>query len=380
MKRILVLGGGTGGCLIANHLAKHLGRREAEITVITDSPRHVYQPGWLYLPFGWAKAEKLVRPVRGLLASRIELLIDAVTRLDPKQQKVYTDSGRVLDFDYLVIATGSHVHPELVPGLAEGTDHFYTEPAALKLQQKLMELKRGKVLVGIGGLPYKCPVAPLEFTFLLDDYLRRKGVRDQVQIKYTFPINSVFTIPTVATMAERKLREKGVEIETFFNVERVDASRKIVETLEGSEEAYDLAVFIPPHKGAPFLRGNPVADADGWVQVDRSTLQVKDFPAIYSLGDTTHLPISKAGSTAHYEGPVIAEHITAAVRGSVAHGKHATFNGHVQCFLEVGEDKATLLDFDYSGPPQLAEPSTLVHYGKLAFNKAYWHLVPTALI
>lgn len=380
MKRILVLGGGTGGCLIANHLAKQLSRREAEIVLITDSPYHVYQPGWLYVPFGWARPEALVRPLRGLLHRNIKVLIDPVSSLDPARRVVGTESGRNLDFDYLVVATGSHLAPEMVPGLEEASDHFYHEAAALKLQQKLMELRQGTVLIGIGGLPYKCPVAPLEFTFLLDDFLRRRNLRHQVKIRYTFPINAVFTLPAVAAMAERKFVEKGIEVETFFNLERMDPVRKIASSLEGSELPFDLAVFVPPHLGAKFLRGNPVADAEGWVQVDRATLQAKDFANIYALGDATALPISKAGSTAHFQGPVIAEHLAAAVRGTAAQGKHAAYDGHVQCFLEVGEDKAALLDFDYRTPPQPREPSTLVHYGKLAFNQAYWYLVPTAVV
>lgn len=380
MKRIVILGGGTGGTMMANMLSKKLGPKEAEIVLISDSPRHQYQPGWLYVPFGWEEATDLSRPLKDLLRRQVELHIDPVKSLDHVQKVLHLDSGKELPYDYLIVSTGSQIHPQMVPGLAEGADHFYSEAGALRLREKLADFQGGTILIGIGGLPYKCPVAPLEFTFLLDDYLRRRGIREKTTIKYTFPINAVFTIPTVAAIAERLLEEKGVEVETFFNLEAVDPQQKIASSMEGSEVAYDLAVFVPPHRGAPFLWNHPIADADGWIDVSRTTLQSKVAPEIYALGDTTNLPISKAGSTAHFEGPVVAAQIVAAVRGQQADAKHAEYDGHVMCFLEVGEDKATLLDFNYAAPPQPKDPSTMVHYQKILFNHAYWHLVPTAIV
>lgn len=380
MKRIVILGGGTGGTMMANMLAKKLSPHEAEITLVSNSPRHQYQPGWLYVPFGWEEATALHRPLRDLLRKNVRLRIDEVTALDHQKKTLRLESGKDLGYDFLIISTGSHVHPELVPGLMAGADHFYTEAAALRLHEKLAEFQGGTVLVGVGGLPYKCPVAPLEFTFLLDDYLRRRGIREATTLRYTFPINAVFTIPSVAVLAERMLKDKGVEIETFFNLEEIDPVKKVATSLEGSSIPYDLAVFVPPHRGAEFLWNHPIADNDGWVDVSRTTLQAKAAPDIWAIGDTTNLPISKAGSTAHFEGPVVAAHVVAAVRGKPVGKRHAAYDGHVMCFLESGEDKASLLDFDYSSPPQPKEPSKLVHYEKLLFNKAYWNLVPTALV
>jgi sulfide:quinone oxidoreductase len=380
MKRIVILGGGTGGTMMANLLSKKLSSRDAEIVLISNSPRHQYQPGWLYVPFGWEEATDLSRPLKDLLRRDVHLHIDAVKSLDHLGKTLQLESGKVLAYDYLIISTGSHIHPDRVPGLAEGGDHFYSEAGALRLREKLADFTGGTILIGIGGLPYKCPVAPLEFTFLLDDYLRRRGLREKTTIRYTFPINAVFTIPTVAAIAERLLDEKGVEVETFFNLEALDPENKVATSMEGSEVGYDLAVFIPPHRGAEFLWGHPIADQDGWIDVSRTTLQSKIAPEIWAIGDTTNLPISKAGSTAHFEGPVVAAQVVAAVQGKPVDPKHAEYDGHVMCFLEVGEDKASLLDFDYSGPPQPKEPSTLVHYQKILFNHAYWHLVPTAVI
>jgi sulfide:quinone oxidoreductase len=378
MKKIVVLGGGTGGTLAANLLVKKLKPEEASVTLVSASPRHLYQPGWLYVPFGWQDPRALSRPLKSLLNDRVELKIARVTGLDATARRIETDEGG-LDYDYLVIATGARVTPEDVPGFVEGAQHFYTEEAAWRLHAALGDFQGGKIVVGVGGLPHRCPVAPLEFAFLLDEWLTRQGLREKTEITYTYPINRPFTIQSVSEKVEPLLAERKITVETFFNLESVDPEQKIAYSLEGSELPYDLLVMIPPHRGARFLEGNPIADEQGWVKTDRESLEVKGFPGHYALGDATDLPISKAGSTAHFEAPVIVERITASVRNVAPHGKHAKYDGHVMCFLEAGHSKASFLDFTYTRPPQVRDPNVLVHYGKLAFNRAYWRVVPTGL-
>ena len=379
MKRIVVLGGGTGGTLVANLLARRLKRTEAEIVLVSASPRHMYQPGWLYVAFGRQNPLALSRAERGLLSRRVHLIIDRVTALDATKQQITLEQGKPLTYDYLVLATGSRIVPDDVPGFAEGAYHFYLEEAAFRLHTALAEFRGGKVVVGISSLPYKCPVAPLEFTFLLDEYLTHRGLRDRSEIVYTFPLGRVFTIESVAEFAQPLLEQRKVTIETFFNTEEIRPADKLVTSMEMTELNYDLLVMTPPHRGARYLEGQPFADEHGWVQTDRKTLQVAGHANIWALGDTTDLPISKAGSAAHFEAPVIVERLTADLRGTAPDPRHAEYGGHVMCFLETGYGRACLLDFDYNRPPKMAEPNAIVHYQKMAFNKAYWYLVPTGV-
>jgi sulfide:quinone oxidoreductase len=380
MKRILILGGGTGGTLAANLLARKLKPSEAQIAVVSSSLRHMYQPGWLYVPFGRQDPRKLSRPERKLLSKRVNLIHGDISALDTTERSVTLDGDRKLTYDYLIIATGSHPTPTDVPGLAEGGHHFYNEQAAWRLHAVMEEFTGGKVVIGVGGLPYKCPVAPLEFTFLFEEWLTKRGLRDKTEITYTFPLNRVFSIETVAEAAQPLLEARGIKIETFFNLDEVLPEEKIARSMEGTDLPYDLLVMVPPHRGAPFLNGHAIADAQGWIKTERDTLKVKGVEGVWAIGDATDLPISKAGSTAHFEAPVAVEHIVADLRGTQPDPKHAEYEGHVMCFLESGYDKASMLDFDYNRPPDVKEPTAVVHWQKMAFNKAYWYLVPTGVI
>jgi len=381
MKRVVILGGGVGGTIVANLLGRKLKKQidsgQASVTVVDTSGQHVYQPGFMYIAFGHERASKLSRPERGLLDARVKLVTAEVVRVDEATSTVELATGEKLGYDQLVLATGSRIVPEELANFSTEAHHFYTAEAAQKLRKALDQFKGGKIVVAIAGMPYKCPPAPLEVSFLMEAELRQRHLRDKSEIHFCSPIGRAFTIESVSDMATPVLEEKGIELHTFFNVETIDAQRKVLESLEGEELPYDLLVLVPPHKGAKFLVDSGLAPAPGgWLPTDRHTLLVGGRTNIYALGDATDLPLSKAGSTAHFEAPIVAERVTAAIQGRTPAGKHANYEGNVMCFFEIGDGKGTLLRFDYDHPPKPPKPNRIWHLGKVMFNKAYWMTVP----
>ncbi len=395
MQRIVVLGGGVGGTLTANLVARKLKKQiaagEAKVTVVDATGAHAYQPGYMYIAMGQEKAEKLVRPERKLLDRNIELVVDTITRIDTAAQSVTLGSGAALGYEQLVIATGSRIVPEELPGFDSQALHFYSAEAAAKLRAALDAFTGGKIVIGIAGIPYKCPPAPLEVAFLIEAELRERGLRDKTEITFLSPINRAFTIESVSEMVAPIFGEKGIKLELLAGVGEIDAERKVVITDAFEEHPYDLLICVPPHRGAQVVVDSGLAPKSGWLPTDRTTLQVKTvakpapgqadedvsrYANVYALGDATDLPLSKAGSTAHFEAPIIAERVAAAVEGREPEGKHANYTGKVMCFFEVGDGKGTLLQFDYEHPPKPPKPNAFWHLGKIVFNKTYWHTVP----
>jgi sulfide:quinone oxidoreductase len=381
MDRVLILGGGVGGTLTANLLVKKLRKEidggRVEITVVDATGQHTYQPGFMYIAMGGERAEKLARPERSLLDRRVNLVVGQVSGIDDTRRVVSLVDGIQLLYDHLVLATGSRIVPEAIEHFETEAHHFYTAEAALKLREALDAFTGGRIVIGIAGMPYKCPPAPLEVAFLVESELRERGLRDRSELHFCSPIGRAFTIESVSEMATPILEQKGIELHTFFNVEAIDPQRKVVESLEGEELGYDLLILVPPHRGQQFLIDSGLAPAPGgWLPTDRNSLQVAGRSNVYALGDATDLPLSKAGSTAHFEAPVVAERIVAAIEGRAPAGKHADYEGKVMCFFEIGDGKGTLLQFDYDNPPRPPRPNRIWHLGKIVFNKTYWHTVP----
>ena len=384
---IAIIGGGVGGTVLANLLARELDEDEARIVLIDQSRHHLYQPGWLYLPFNGQDPEHLERSERSLLRHRVDLYISRVERVDVEKHSLLladpigVGPNERLHYDYLVFASGARIAPEEVLGLPEAlaTDsaqHFYAREAAERLRQALHEFQGGHIAVAIGGIPYKCPPAPLEFTFMLENYVRKRSLRNRTKITYYSPLSRAFTIENVSRMAAPLLEERGIETRTFFNVNEVDPQKQLLRSLEGEEDHYDLLVIVPPHRGALIAEQSGLADAQGWLPTDRTTLEVKGQAGIFVLGDVTDLPVSKSGSAAHFEAPVVAERLTAAIRMRTVNPREGCYDGRVMCFMETGYSQATRIEFDYEHPPVPPKPGWFYHMEKMLFNKAYWFLVP----
>jgi sulfide:quinone oxidoreductase len=369
--RILVVGGGTGGTIVANNLARRLSGEiragKVKITMLSASDKHMYQPGLLYVAFGQMMPDELYRDQASLLESSIDFHVDPVEQFELDKNQVKTKSGKVYMYDVMVVATGSRIVPEQIPGLAEGAETFYSEAGAVKLFKRLREFQGGKIAVVV-GVPHKCPIAPVEVIFSLHDYFKARGIRDKVTIKYHYPIGRIHTIKEVATWAKPEFDRMGIEYETLFNVKEVDVKNKVVKSEEDTEYAYDLLIAIPPHRGMEVIERNGLGEG-GWIPTDRHKLTMNGHDNVYVVGDTTNLPVSKTGSAAHFEAEVISENISSIVKiGAPVRD----YDGKVYCFIETGHDSATYAMFNYQNPPDLKPPSKPMHWFKMSYNKMYW--------
>jgi sulfide:quinone oxidoreductase len=369
---IAIVGGGTGGTVLANKLADKLAAEidagEVEVALVTDNPDHVYKPVWLYVAFGQRDPAEGRRPLAELVDDRVDVVLNRVERVDTDGKRLQLRDGPSMSYDHLVLATGATLAPEEVPGLVEGAHHFYGEDGAVALRDALADFTEGHLVLSVVGTPHMCPAAPLEFVLMADDWFRERGLRDDVEITYTYPIGRLHGKETISEWAEPRFTERDIHAETFFNAETVDPEAKVISSMEGTEIDYDLLVAIPPHRGDEMIRESGLGD-QGWVSVDRHTLAATAAEDVYAIGDTTDVSVPKAGSVAHYEAGVVAERLAAEVRGQVP---TATFDGKTMCFLEAGMDEATYVSFDYENEPVLRDESRPVHWAKLAYNESYW--------
>jgi sulfide:quinone oxidoreductase len=388
--RIVILGGGTGGTLTANRLRRRLGD-SAEITVVDRDDRHVYQPGLLFVPFGLADHEEIVRCRQAQLHDGIEFRLAEVERVDTTADAVHLNDGTTLPYDVLVVASGARLLPGETEGLTgpsvgESVFDFYTLAGAIQLRRALRSLRRGRLVVNIVDLPIKCPVAPLEFCFLADWYLRERGLRRDIDIVYVTPLDAAFTKPLAARRLASLLEVRQIEIETEFATAQVDGEGGQLVSWDDRAVDFDLLVSVPLHAGAAFVDHSPgLGDEIGFVEADKSTLQSRAAPNVFAIGDATDAPTSKAGSVTHFEGDTVVANVCRHLAGQPL---QPTFDGHTNCFVETGFHRALLIDFNYDveplpgrypqphlGPLPLLRESHLNHMAKLAFQWVYWHVL-----
>ena len=388
MKRLIILGAGTAGTTTGNRLRELLP--DWLITVVDRDNMHHYQPGYLFVPFGELAPSRIVKRRRPLLAPGIDLVIGAVEHVDAANDTVLLADGRQLPYDQLVIATGTRIRPDQTPGMDGALWHedvfdFYTLEGATALRDRLAAWGGGRLVVHITEMPIKCPVAPLEFSFLADDFFRRRGMRDRVEITFVTPLDGAFTKPIASAKLGGMLEERKIHVEPDFVIERIDNEAHAIVSWDEREIPFDLLVTVPLHMGADFVGRSGLGDELNHVKVDPHTFQSRVHDNIFALGDAADLPTSKAGSVAHFAVDVFADNFLEHIAGKPMTHR---FDGHANCFVETGDGKALLLDFNYEtqplpgrfpvpgiGPLRLLEETRANHWGKLAFEWIYWHLL-----
>lgn len=374
--------------MVVNALRRRLPAGEWTITVVDRTTHHDYQPGYLFLPFGSIAPEQVRKPSRRLVRDGVDMVHAEVDRVDTAARVVHLADGATLRYDQLVIASGTTPRPDqtegtLGPQWHEEVGEFYTYEGAMALRDRLDRFTGGRLVVHITELPIKCPVAPLEFTFLADDWLRRRGLRERTELVFVTPLDGAFTKPVASEALGSLLVEKGIQVEADFMVERIDQERKVLVSFDEREVAYDQLVTIPLNMGADFVARSGLGDELNYVPVDKHTFLATGHDDVWALGDASNIPTSKAGSVAHFSVEVFVDNFLAHIAGRPM---PRSFDGHANCFVESGHGKALLLDFNYDtepltgtfpipgvGPLRLLAESRLNHLGKLAFRHIYWN-------
>lgn len=390
MKNLLILGAGTSGTMMSNHLRKELPKSEWNITIVDKDENHYYQPGYLFIPFDIYKPKQVKKSIDKFIPKGVNLIKEKIERIDKDADEVLLKNGESLKYDVLIIATGTDIAPDEIEGMLgdswqKDIFDFYTFEGSKNLRNKLREWEGGKLVVHICEMPIKCPVAPLEFSFLADSFFINKDMRDKVDITFVTPMDGAFTKPVATRELNHLLKEKNINIVSNFNIEKVDTENNKIIDYGGQEVEYDLLVTVPTNMGDEMIERSGMGDDLNFVPTDKNTLQSKIKDNIFVIGDATNLPASKAGSVAHFEAEILTENILRFIDGKEL---KASFDGHSNCFIETGHGKALLIDFNYNhepvsgsfplpgvGPLRLLKENHMNHLGKLAFRWIYWNML-----
>ena len=392
MKTLLILGAGTGGTMVANKMSQMLDMQEWKIIMVDRDETHYYQPGFLFIPFGIYGPNDVVKPKRSFFPSNVDFIYSDIEMIEPEKNRVkLTKNNQVINYDQLVIATGSHIHPEETEGMLDGGGwqknifDFYSLDGTTKLSRFLKFWKGGRLVLNVAEMPIKCPVAPLEFLFLADWWFTERGMRDKVEIVYATPLDGAFTKPRASSVLGDILTQKGINIETNFNIGSVDAGKNKIKSYDEREIDYDLLVTIPTNMGSDGIERSGMGDELNFVPTDKHTLQTQKHENVWVIGDAGNVPASKAGSVAHFMLDVVIENILRAIEGLEPLPE---FDGHANCYIESGFEKGILIDFNYDveplpgkfplpgfGPFSLLQESHANHWGKMAFRWIYWNIL-----
>lgn len=391
MKTLLILGGGTAGTMVANKMAHHLDTMEWKIIVVDQNETHYYQPGFLFIPFGIYSPTDVVKPKRDFYPPNVEFIHSPIEVIEPDENRVRLErDGMQIDYDYLVVATGSHIVPDETDGLTgngwhENAFDFYTLEGATALSRHLKFWKGGRMVLNVAEMPIKCPVAPLEFLFLADWFFHERGMRNDVELLYATPLPGAFTKPKASAILGDMLEQKNILVDPDYMIMEVDHDKSLIRSYDEREIEYDLLVSVPTNMGAEVIKRSGMGNELGFVPTDNFTLQSKKWENVWVIGDAADVPTSKAGSVAHFMLEVLVENLLRHIEGLEPLPK---FDGHANCFIESGFENGILIDFNYDveplpgkyplpgfGPFSLLKESPVNHWGKMMFRWIYWNVL-----
>ena len=390
MKKLLILGAGTAGTMMANKLHKAFDQEEWEITIVDQYRTHYYQPGFLFIPFNIYSKQDVIKPKSNFFPPGVKVIYKVIDRIVGEENKVLLEGGQVLQYDYMIIATGTQTRPDETPGLKDKLWYkeifdFYTIEGACALQKYFKNFEGGKLVMCISEIPYKCPVAPIEFVCLAEAYFAKKGIRDKVDITYVTPMSGAFTKPVASKMLGDLLEEKNIKVVSDFYLERVDNDNKKLVAYDEREIDFDVLTIVPVNMGSEMIARSGMGDDLNFVPTDKHTLQSEKFENVFVLGDASNIPTSKAGSVAHFASEILFDNLMSAIEGRPLLAK---FDGHANCYIETGYGKGALIDFNYDteplpgtfplpgiGPFGLLKNTKINHYGKIMFRWIYWHIL-----
>ena len=372
MKKIIILGAGTAGTMMANKLRKALDKKEWNITIVDNDKMHYYQPGFLFIPFGTYKKKDVVKPISKFLPKGVELIWSKIDSVIPGENKVNLSNSASVTYDYLLIATGAKLAPEETNGLTgnlwnKDIFEFYTAEGALALHEKFRNWQGGKLVMAIVDMPFKCPIAPIEFVCLADAYFTKRGIRDKVEITFCTPLAGAFTKPIATKVLGEMLEKKNIKLVHDFYIERVDNENRRLISYDEKEVPFDILTIVPLNKGADFVGKSGLGDDLNFIPVNKNTLQHEKFSNIFVLGDAAAIPSSKAGSVAHFAGDFLFKNMMDIFKGNAPEAK---FDGHANCYIETGFGKATLIDFNYETEP-LPGTYPITNFGPVFIAKNY---------
>ena len=390
MKKLIILGAGTGGTIMANKLRKVLDRSEWEMIIIDEEKNHYYQPGFLFIPFGIYTKQDVIKPKTDFIPSGVKLVFSKIDRIEPADNRVLLDGGTVLTYDWLIISTGIRLAPEETSGLTgklwyKKIFDFYTIEGAVALREFFRNWEGGKLVLAISEMPIKCPVAPLEFVFLADAYFTEIGIRHKVEISFVTPLPGAFTKPKTSKLLGDLMEEKNINVIPEFYIERIDNDEQKIISYDQKEVSFDVLAIIPVNMGSSVIERSSMGDDLGFIPTDKYTLRSSEYENIFILGDASNIPTSKAGSVVHFASEVVYENFLSAIEG---HPLKAKFDGHSNCYIETGFGKGSIIDFNYDteplpgtfplpgiGPFGLLQNTKMNHYGKVLFRWIYWHIL-----